>query len=236
VRAPAAVLTAPAAVAAAGRRVAADTPSLRAAIARLQPVVRGLALRRPPPRAQRLSGVHNPWGHAATLGHAWFFLDLAEHRAVVDAVAALIGDDVILWDSELHLQAAAYRRFVDEGREGRYWPADPLAGALALVTPLQAERGAQVAALDALGPCDLADLDPAAPLLVIRYQPATSRYVRDPRAAPHRARMQDDPLVNDANRPLWLVRGADRAGNDFVTGFAAPVPRWAGPTDRQGET
>ena len=40
--------------------------------------------------------------------------------------------------------------------------------------------------------------------------------------------MEEQPLINYATRPLWLVRGEDRAGNDFVTGFAPPVPRWAG--------
>jgi hypothetical protein len=229
------VITAPDAVAS-DRHVQVDAPSLRAVVVRLQPIVRELSARRPAPRPQRLSGVHNPWGYAATIGHAWLFLDLAEHRGIVDAVASLIGDDVILWDSELHLGAAAYRRFLEDGRERRYWPADPLAGAVALVTPLQPERGVRVVSLAALGPRHVADADPATALLVIRYQPGSSRYVRDPHAAPHRARMEDDPLLNDVNRPLWLVRGEDRAGNDFVTGFAPPAPRWAGPTAGQGET
>jgi len=213
------------------------TAAIRGAVAALQPVVRELLARRPRPRAQRLSGVHNPWGHAATIGHAWFFLDLAEHPAVVEAVAARIGPDVILWDSELHLEAKAYRRFVEAGREGRYWPAEPGAGAVALVAPLEPDRGARVVALGELSAHDVDAFDADAPLLVIRYQPATSRYVREARAAPHRALMEDDPLLNHAHRPLWLVHGADRAGNDFVTGFAPAVPRWAGPAAvTRGET
>jgi hypothetical protein len=219
--------------------------TIRDTVVALQPIVRELAQRVPRPRAERLSGVHNPWGHAATIGHAWRFLDLCEHPAVVDAVASVIGDDVILWDTELHLEAAAYRRFVAEGREGRYWPAEPLAGAVAIVAPLRPERGALAVALQALealgatgeldapGSSDLGDIDPAEPLLVIRYQPATSRYVRDPRAPRHRALMEDNPLLNYVHRPLWLVHGEDRARNDFVTGFAPPMPRWAGASAKE---
>lgn len=211
----------------AGGRLPVDSATLRDAIGALRPIVEELVRRRPRPRPERLSGVHNPWGHAATVGHAWRFLDVCEHPAIVDAVARLIGDDVILWDAELHLEAAAYRRFVESGGEGRYWPAEPLAGAVVLVAPLQPERPARAVDLQALGSRDVAEADPGAPLLVIRYQPATSRFERDPRAPRHRALMQDNPLVNYANRPLWLVRGEDRAGNDFVTGFSPPVPRWA---------
>jgi len=222
--------------------------AIRDTVVALQPIVHELAQRVPRPRAERLSGVHNPWGHAATIGHAWRFLDLCEHPAVVDAVASVIGGDVILWDAELHLEAAAYLRSVAEGREGRYWPAEPLAGAVVLVAPMQPEGGARVVPLDVLGALDalgaldtvdtfassdLGDVDPAEPLLVIRYQPATSRYVRDPRAPRHRALMEDNPLLNYVHRPLWLVRGEDRAGNDFVTGFAPPVPRWAGASAKE---
>jgi hypothetical protein len=226
------VIAAPDAVVAIERRRAAVTgEAIRAVVVALQPIVRELAQRIPRPRAERLSGVHNPWGHAATIGHAWRFLDLCEHAAVVDAVAGVIGEDVILWDAELHLEGAAYRRFVEAGCEGRYWPAEPLAGAVVLVAPMQPDQGARVVRLDAIAPSDVADA--AEPLIVIRYQPATSRYVRDPRAPRHRALMEDNPLLNDVHRPLWLVRGEDRAGNDFVTGFAPPVPRWAGASAKE---
>src|SRR5437763_784314 len=61
-----------------------------------------------------------------------------------------------------------------------------------------------------------------------RPRPERLSGLRDPRAPRHRALMEDDPLLNYVHRPLWQVRGEDRAGNDFVTGFSPPVPRWAG--------
>ena len=217
-----------AAVAVERGRAGVDAAAIRDAVAALQAIVAELARRTPRPRPERLSGVHNPWGHAATIGHAWRFLDLCEHAAVVEAVTRLVGDDVILWDTQLHLAAADYARFVQEGREGRYWPAEPLAGAVVLVAPMRPEEGAHVVAVERVAPRDVARFAAHEPLLVVRYQPATSRYVRDPRAPCHRALMEDNPLLNHVHRPLWLVHGQDRAGNDFVTGFAAPVPRWAG--------
>lgn len=58
----------------------------------------------------------------------------------------------------------------------------------------------------------------------IRYMPATTRYVRDP-AFPANARASSH--MNYMQRPLWLLRGVDRAGNDFKIGHgvrsAVPV-------------
>jgi len=67
--------------------------------AKLQRVIDDLVTRRPRPLAERLSGMHNPWGHAATLANAWTFLDVCEGAALVDEVARAIGPDVVLWDS-----------------------------------------------------------------------------------------------------------------------------------------
>lgn len=52
----------------------------------------------------------------------------------------------------------------------------------------------------------------------IRYMPATSRYVRDPDFPANAYAAKESPLMNYTTRPLWLVRGTDRAGNDFTTG------------------
>jgi hypothetical protein len=191
----------------------------------LQRSVGDLARVRPRPRSERLSGVHNPWGHAATLVNAWAFLDVCEDPALVEAVARVIGPDVVLWDSELHLEAASYLRFVGDGREGRYWPATPLAGAVALVVPGSAS--ATTIDVAAIAGADLTAIDPTSPLYVVRYMSAASRFDRDPRASANRIAMEEQPLINFATRPLWLVSGEDRAGNDFTTGFAPAVPRWA---------
>lgn len=190
-----------------------------------QDAVARLLAMQPAPRRERLSGIHNPWGFAAGLTDPWAFLDLCESAPVDDAIEALIGPDIVLWDSELYLRARDYRTFVAEGREGRYWPAKPLAGAVALIA-LGASPALHVfdvrerAAL----PADTADDEP---LYVIRTMPAASRFSRDAKMTANRAAMQEQLLINYTTRPLWLLRGEDRAGNDFVTGFASDPPRWA---------
>jgi hypothetical protein len=52
----------------------------------------------------------------------------------------------------------------------------------------------------------------------IRYMPASTRYVRDPEFP---ANKLASAHMNYANRPLWLVRGQDRAGNDYRIGHGA---------------
>jgi hypothetical protein len=52
----------------------------------------------------------------------------------------------------------------------------------------------------------------------IRYMPATSRYVREPDFPANAYAATHSPLMNYTQRPLWLVRGTDRAGNDFRIG------------------
>lgn len=52
----------------------------------------------------------------------------------------------------------------------------------------------------------------------IRYMPSTSRYVRDPAWPANAYAAKHSPLMNYVSRPLWLVRGIDRGGNDFKIG------------------
>ena len=51
----------------------------------------------------------------------------------------------------------------------------------------------------------------------IRYMPATSLFDRS--LSP--TRIARNQVLDYANRPIWLVRGEDRAGNDFSAGMAA---------------
>jgi hypothetical protein len=181
----------------------------------------------PPSLPERLSGIHNPWGLAATLTNAWTFLDLCENAMIVDHIAALVGPDVILWDSELHLRGVSYRQFTAAGREGRYWPVTPLAGAVALV---YFSRSTIIKFVDVRAfPKDgfVPSQRDNEPLYVIRYMAASSRFIRDPKLPANWIAMEEQPLINYTTRPLWLVRGEDRAGNDFVTGFVSTAPRWA---------
>ena len=202
--------------------------SLSERVDALRAAARELAQRPRRPRRELLSGIHNPWGHGSTLVDPWLLLDLCEDPEILDGVETLIGPDIILWDTELYLEAAAYLRFVGEGREGRYWPAMPLQGAVVLVAAANAARPATFLDLARMAREGLPALDPHSPLYVLRYMPATSHFVRDGRALANWVAMEEQPLINYTRRPLWLMRGEDRAGSDFVTGFSQPVPRWAG--------
>ncbi|WP_436306624.1 MULTISPECIES: hypothetical protein [unclassified Variovorax] len=202
--------------------------SLGERIDALHAAARDLAQRPQRLRRERLSGMHNPWGHGSALVDPWLLLDLCEDPEILDGVEALIGPDIVLWDTELYLEAAAYQRFVGEGREGRYWPAMPLQGAVVLVPAASAARPPTCMDLAQMAREGLPALDPLSPLYVLRYMPATSHFVRDGRALANWVAMEEQPLINYTTRPLWLMRGEDRAGSDFVTGFSPPVPRWAG--------
>jgi len=174
-----------------------------------------------PPRQSLLSGAHNPFGRAAQLLDAWRFLELCESDVLLDAVAALVGPDLVLWDSELYLDAAGWLEA--RRREGRYWPADPLAGVV--VDVALDDRTAMVAAVER---AHAAPAPAPGAHYIVRYMCATSHYNRDPRFGPNRLLMEENPLVNYANRPIWLARGEDRAGSNFATGFAPMAPGWAG--------
>ncbi|WP_439502853.1 resolvase [Aminobacter ciceronei] len=187
-------------------------------------------------RQERLSGIHNPWGHCIGLTDPWSFLDLCESDVVIDAAKKVIGPDVILWDSELFPEAGRYGEFVAEGREGRYWPVTPLAGAVVLVAVGRKTPEVRAVGLEEIGSDVLASFDASEPLYVVRLMPATSRFERDPNHAANRACMEEQVLVNYSNRPLWLLSGTDRANNDLVSGFAPAVPVWASgamPSERE---
>ncbi|GAB3629755.1 hypothetical protein PTE30175_05571 [Pandoraea terrae] len=171
-----------------------------------------------------LSGVHNPWGYAQRFLDAWQVLDLCESDALVDAVAVRLGPDVVLWDSELRLAGRApARRTLGEAR---CWPVEPLAGIVAVIDLSGAANEVDVALHDVTSMSVDAEAAHGAQLWV-RYMPATSLFVRAPTHPAHRAMARHDPLINYAGRPLWLVRGENRAGNDFVTGFDVAAPNWS---------
>lgn len=162
-----------------------------------------------------LHHVHNPWRHAAMQADAWAMLDACLAAGVIAAVVARLGPDVILWGSQLLPPG------VVPPEEGPFWPADPLAGVVALIP-----GGAGPLRVAALGEASAA-LDQ--PVLVARYIPATSHFRRDAGFAAHVALAAGEPLLNHALLPLWQAAGVDRAGNDFVAGFAPTPPAWAPP-------
>ncbi|WP_457584589.1 resolvase [Ensifer canadensis] len=189
--------------------------------------VAGIVARKASIRQERLSGIHNPWGHAIALTDPWAFLELCESDLVLKAARQVLGPDLILWDSELFAETGRYGAFLGQGREGRYWPVAPLAGAVVLLAVGRDAPVAEAVGLEEIGPGALAGLDAAEPLYVVRLMPATSRFVRDPDHPANRACMEEQVLVNYSNRPLWLLSGSDRAENDLVSGFSSAVPVWA---------
>lgn len=212
--------------------------SLMPAQMSVREAVAAIVARKTTIRQERLSGIHNPWGHAIGLTDPWVFLGLCESQGVVDAAREILGPDIILWDSELFAERSSYADFLREGREGRYWPVTPLAGAAVLLPVGQADPRPLAIGLNEIGTNVLEMLDPSEPIYVIRLMPGTSHFDRDPQHPAHRACMEEQVLINYANRPLWLLSGVDRARNDLVTGFAAAVPTWASgalPIQRGGD-
>jgi hypothetical protein len=185
--------------------------------------------------------LHNPWSRAAARVDAWGILDLCMTLGRMSAVADLIGDDVILFDSALMPD-----RWDDAGQGPSGFPVIPVAGLTILCafgesqSPLYVEFASGDAAIQ-LAPGDLALIpaaiswgisDQAQPdVFAARYFPGSARYIRDPGSPQQRTLMERLPLFNFANMPIWLVTGADRAGNDFVTGFNPRPPYWNAPPD-----
>lgn len=56
-----------------------------------------------------------------------FFLDLCHQEDIVGMVCQLIGDDVILWGSQLFSKAARDGLAIPWHQDGNYWPIHPLA-------------------------------------------------------------------------------------------------------------
>ena len=199
--------------------------------------------------------LHNPWGRSACVADSWKFLELCQSPDLLSQITPFIGEDIVLFDSQfspgLH----------DAGQPESSWqndrlrcPADPLRGLVVRIPfadpadenakfickPDQsAKQVIEYRAGNII--CHNIDLNyrvvagiesPKQPLeYVIRYFPATSRYSRDPTTKLHRQLTERHPLLNYARMPLWLVRGEDKAGNDFVTGFQPRAGRWIGRPD-----
>lgn len=213
---------------------------------------------RVPVRPWDIRELHNPWGRAAAKLDRWRFLDLCQSPALLDIVSQLIGPDVILYDSQfVSHTVAADPTAQDAETDHLMFPVEPAAG-VTVRLPFRApgsEPARFVFARASHSPGDLkfdtvhlsmtvgrlifhdpgvkyrivhpgADCTPFE--YVIRYFPATSRYIRDPSAPKQLQLMERLPLINFSKLPLWLVLGEDKAGNDFVTGFHSKPPRWTG--------
>lgn len=177
--------------------------------------------------AEELCGIHNPWGAAARFTDPWRFLEVCESPEVVEAVRKVLGDDIILWNCELFLAGADYAKVAHLDAEGRYWPIDPLHGAVAIVAPENPARLLACMRQDHMTGKPGLSRHWHLPVLVIRYMSASSRFVRDANHPANRRCMEERVLINYANQPLWLVSGENHGNSDLVTGFSPPIPTWA---------
>jgi hypothetical protein len=193
--------------------------------------------------------LHNPWSRAGTVYDSWGFLDLCQTPALLDPVAELIGPDIVLFDSgwlpdpSLTRAAGADSAALEPSSDAARFPVEPLGGATVLVAfarethgELSVDLGSTqlpfasgvVCALEARVPYRVCGLDESGlpSVYVARYFSATARYLRDPALAVHRDLTERYPLLNYARLPLWLLRGEDRAENDFVTGLSVRAAYW----------
>ena len=200
--------------------------------------------------------LHHPWGRSASTLDSWAFLDLFTDPRILEVLTALIGPDIILFDSqfvpdliEMKVVNNSYRS------EAARFPVQPLSGIFLLI-PFEVEKEAsmieylpgshlmkksEISQSFALQPgtlicCDcrlkyrlLSHGSMTKPrVAMVRYFPASSKYIRDEGADIHRELTESYPLLNYAKLPLWQVAGQDRMENDFVTGFNAKPGRWIG--------
>jgi hypothetical protein len=171
------------------------------------------------PWQDMLSGIHNAFGYHACSDRAWLFLDIAESAELLDAVTEVLGPDIVLWDSELYFDATNL-----VASEAEFWPVEPLAGTIAVVSVEQ--ESLLLIDITRLADCRTELPLPAGPVYVLRYMSARSHFNRNPLFAPNRRLAEARPLVNYAKRALWLVRGEDRGCNDFNAGFSVRVGQW----------
>lgn len=193
--------------------------------------------------------LHNPWSRSALVADSWKFLDLCRSAELLQLITPFTGEDIILFDSQFSPD------LYDTGKPDSSWkndrlrcPVSPLRGLVVRIPfpeqinedvtfSYKTEQCGKQAIKYNTGNiiCHNVDLnyrvEGTEPLkqpleYVIRYFPATSRYLRDPTATLHRQLTERYPLLNYAQMPIWLVRGEDRAGNDFVTGFQPRAGRW----------
>lgn len=207
------------------------------------------------PRPWHYAELHNPWSRAAAAYDSWGFLDLCQSSALLETAAALVGTDIILFDSqwlpdclepipaESTLESDAHR-FPLDPRQGLialvcfanqqtcsvrvdYKPLHPRSGDTQDWVSFELQRG-EVLYVDCQVPYRVRSTPGNRHPVVyaIRYFSAHLRYVRDPASAVQRVLMERYPLINYAQMPLWLVHGQDRAGNDFVTGFNVRAGFW----------
>ncbi len=188
--------------------------------------------------------LHNPWSRAAAYVDSWQLLDICHDPALVGALAALAGDDIVLFDSQIIPNPALSEFDQSTWRNDRVFFPLNADGGIVVRLPFgfpgarmfehrrDETRASQYSDGQIL--IHSADIDYRSSAVngsgnfeyVIRFFPADLRFLRDPQHAKHVALTDRYPWINYTRLPLWLVSGQDRAGNDFVTGFHTRTGRW----------
>lgn len=198
-------------------------------------------------RYHQLSGVHNPWGRAATIFDSWKLLDVCQSPYLLALASETIGDDIILWDSRFFSLAG----FAPEGswiRESDFSPFANLQGVTVRIpvtsSGLDIEVKSNLNSSDSTGsvllkPACASCHDAHLPYryengetglhggeYVIQYASGHSRFVREQSSAVQQSLAERLPLINFGETPIWLLQGVDHMDNDFAAGFAPTVAQW----------
>lgn len=99
-------------------------------LAELTEAVDALMAANPQVRPEDLAVPHVPGGASGKLntpaGIRQTFLDIGRHPVLVEAVARLIGPDLILWSSHAFCKPATTGAAVPWHQDGQYWPIKPM--------------------------------------------------------------------------------------------------------------
>jgi ectoine hydroxylase-related dioxygenase (phytanoyl-CoA dioxygenase family) len=217
-------------------------------------------------RPEKLVSAHIEGDNGEGVRGSRAFLELAQNPQIVELVADVIGDDVILWGCHVFCKPAAEGFATPWHQDGHYWPIRPLAnctvwvalepsgvhnGCLRVIprshrdrvlhphlhedrTDLTLNQRLADGTFDENGAVDI-ELEPGQMSLhdvymihgarantssqrrtgvALRYMPATSHFDRSLKPVDGKSGV----AVDFAQRPLWLLRGVNRAGNDLRTG------------------
>lgn len=193
--------------------------------------------------------LHNPWSPAASVYDSWQFLELCQAPFLITQLKALLGQHIILYDSQWLESPWSSKEDKLQKSEAHRFPVEPLAGVTAFVyfddaanerTYIEYQESCQTGSAEMhAGSVIIIGSEvrytihsngaKTPSIYVIRYFPASSLYSRHP-ASPAQALLTlRYPLLNYSRLPLWLVCGEDQADNDFVTGFETRSGFWARP-------
>ena len=232
-----------------------------AQVAGMRGALDDLIARNPGVRPEKLVSAHIEGDNGEGVQGSKAFLDLARDPQIVELVAGVIGDDVILWGCHVFCKPPAVGYETPWHQDGHYWPIRPLAtctvwialeasdtgnGCLRVIPG--SHRGKQLhdhlhedrddltlqqrlapGTFDEATAVDI-ELQPGEMSLhdvymihgarpntsqrrrtgvALRYMPSTSLFDRGLRPVDGKSGVP----VDFARRPLWLVRGVDRAGS-----------------------